>query len=84
MEQLEDETAQEFTARVQQVMAVALHIEPTSYTSADKIEHFKQQELKQQHQQGDYYRQLRVSRAIAVHIRVNFISFRLKYLNYIF
>lgn len=41
MAQLEDETVQEFALRVQKVMAQALSVNATPYTSADKVEHIK-------------------------------------------
>jgi len=44
MTQLEDETMQEFAARVQKAMAKAMSVEPTPYTSADKIEYIKRLE----------------------------------------
>ena len=54
MTQLEDETMQEFAVRVQKTMAKAMSVEPTPYTSADKIEYIKRFETTQgqPHRQG--------------------------------
>lgn len=55
MSQLDDETPQEFAKRVQTAMAESLNVEPTTFTSGDKMEYIKRHFFSPQPQMSKHH-----------------------------